>query len=77
MISLSSSQTRFTSISNSYIICFIKASPAEVTNIMAAVGNFQEKLTEENKAEFVAKLDNIVTDFALKVPVEKGGNVMF
>ena len=43
---------------------------------MAAVGNFQEKLTEENKAEFVAKLDNIVTDFALKVPVEKGGNLL-
>ena len=44
---------------------------------MAAVGNFQEKLTEENKAEFVAKLDNIVTDFALKVPVEKGGSILF
>ena len=44
---------------------------------MAAVGNFQEKLTEENKAEFVAKLDNIVTDFALKVPVEKGGSTLF
>ena len=44
---------------------------------MAAVGNFQDKLTEENKAEFVAKLDNIVTGFALKVPVEKGGSILF
>merc|ERR1712096_499991 len=49
-----------------------EASPAEVTNIMAAVGNFQDRLTEDNKAEFVAKLDSIVTDFALKVPVAKG-----
>ena len=51
-----------------------QASPAEVTNIMAAVGNFQDGLTEDNKAEFVAKLDSIVTDFALKIPVAKGGN---
>ena len=58
-------------------ICLFKTSPAEVTNIMAAVRNFQKKLTEENKAEFVAKLDNIVTGFALKVPVEKGGSILF
>ena len=41
---------------------------------MAAVGNFQDRLTEDNKAEFVAKLDSIVTDFALKIPVAKGGS---
>ena len=52
----------------------LQASPAEVTYIMAAVGNFQDGLTGDNKAEFVAKLDSIVTDFALKVPVTKGGN---
>ena len=40
---------------------------------MTAVENFQEKLTEKNKAEFVAKLDKVVTAFALKVPLKKGG----
>ena len=40
---------------------------------MTAVENFQEKLTEKNKAEFIAKFDKVVTDFALKVPLKKGG----
>ena len=40
---------------------------------MAAVENFQDKLTEDNKAEFVSKLDKVITDFALKVSLKKGG----
>ena len=42
---------------------------------MASVENFQDGLTEYNKAEFVAKLDSIVTDFALKVSLKKGGYI--
>ena len=42
---------------------------------MEAASNFEMHLTEENKAEFVIKLDKLIQAFALKTQINPGGKI--